>query len=105
MMVLASRTSILEEILDIDVEIERIRRNPTYRKIVKNLRRLRRMGIGNPVMTIPSPDDFSRNLKVRRHSKKIKEVLRRYDERRLEYEEKIEALNTRRKGLEKKLFD
>jgi len=94
----------LKEILEVEAEIKQIRGDPTYMKIVQNLKRLNGMGFGNPVMTIPSPDDLSRNLEVRRHSKEMKEILYRYGERQLEYEKKIKNLRKRRKDLEKQLF-
>lgn len=99
-----SRPSILEEILEIEVEIKKISMNPTYRKIVHNLRQLNRMGFGNPVMRIPSPDNLNKNLQVRRHSKEMKEIMYRYEELQLEYRQKINDLHKRRKNLEKQLF-
>ena len=101
---LSSRTSMLKEILEIEAEIEQIRRNPTYMKIAQNLKRLNGMGFGNPVMTIPSPDDLNRNLEVRRHSKEMKEIMYRYEELQLGYRTKINDLRKRRKNLEKQLF-
>jgi len=101
---LASRTSTLKEILEVEAEIKQIRRNPTYMKIVQNLKRLNSMGFGNPVMMIPSPDDFNRNLEVRRHSKEMNEIMYRYEERQLEYDEKMKGLRKRREDLEKQLF-
>jgi hypothetical protein len=102
---LASRTSILEEVLEVEAEIKQIMRNPTYVKIVRNLKLLKGLGFGNPVRTIPSPDDFNKNVEVRRHSKEMKEIMRRYDERRLEYDKKIKDLLKRRKNLENQLFE
>lgn len=101
---LASRTSMLKEILEVEAEIEQIRRNPTYVKIAQNLKRFNGMGFDNPVMTIPSPDDLNRNLEVRRHSKEMKEIMYRYEEWQLEYENEINELRKRRKDLEKQLF-
>ena len=94
----------LKEILDVEAEIKQIRGNPTYMKIVQNLKRLNRMGFGNPVMTISSPDDLSKNLEVRRHSKEMNEIMYRYEERQLEYEKKIKDLRKHRNDLEKQLF-
>ena len=99
-----SRPSILEEILEVEAEIKKIRMTPTYRKIVHNLRKLNRMGFSNPVITIPSPDDLNKNLEVRRHSKEMKEIMYKYEELRLAYRNKINDLYKRRKTLEKQLF-
>ena len=95
----------MEEVLEVEAEIKQIMRNPTYVKIVRNLKLLKRMGFGNPVRIIPSPDDFNKNVEVRRHSKEMKEIMRRYDERRLEYDKKIKDLLKRRKNLENQLFE
>jgi len=104
-----SRPSILEEILEIEAEIKRIRMNPNYRKIVYYLKRLnsfdRSMApFSNPVMKIPSPDDLSKNLRVRRRSKEMKEIMFKYEELQLVYRSKIDGLRERRKTLEKQLF-
>jgi len=99
-----SRPSILEEILEVEAEINKIRMTPTYRKIVHNLRKLNRMGFGNPVMKIPSPDDLNKNLEVRRHSKEMKEIIYKYEELQLIYRNKIDGLYKHRKNLEKQLF-
>lgn len=101
---LISRPSILEEILEVEAEIKKIKMNPTYRKIVYNLRKLNRMGFSNPVMTIPSPENLNKNLEVRRHSKEMKEIMYKYEELQLQYGNKINDLRERRKDLEKQLF-
>lgn len=101
---LASRASILKEILEVEAEIEQIRGNPTYMNIVQNLKRLNGMGFSNPIMTISSPDDLNKNLEVRRYSKEMNEIMYRYEEQQLEYEKKIKNLRKRRKDLEKQLF-
>jgi len=94
----------LMEILEVEAEIKQIRGNPTYMKIVRNLKLLKGMGFGNPVMMISSPDDLNKNLEVRRHSKEMNEIMYRYEERLLEYEKKIKDLRKRRENLEKQLF-
>jgi len=101
---LISRTSMLEEILEVEVEIKQIMMNPTYMKIVHNLKQLNRMGFSNSVMMIPSPDDLNKNLEVRIHSKKINEIRNKYEKRQLEYEQKINDLLKHRNNLEKQLF-
>ena len=94
----------LEEILEVEVEIKQIMMNPTYMKIVHNLKQLNRMGFSNSVMMIPSPDDLNKNLEVRIHSKKINEIRNKYEKRQLEYEQKINDLLKHRNNLEKQLF-
>jgi len=94
----------LEKILEIEAEIGQIRLDPSYMKIVRNFNLLKGMNLGNPVMTVASPDDLDIGLRVRRHSKEMKTILRRYGERRREYEEKIDKLHKRKKSLEERLF-
>ena len=94
----------LKEILGVEAEIEQIKRNPKYMKITQYLKRFNGVGFGNPLMTIPSLDDLNRNLKVRRHSKEMNEIICRFEEWHLEYEKKIKDLCSRRNDLEKQLF-
>lgn len=104
-----SRPSILEEILEIEAEIKRIRMNPHYRKLVYYLKRLNSFDrsiapFSNPVMKIPLPDDLSKNLRIRRRSKVMKDIMYRYEELQLVYRNRIDDLRERRKILEKQLF-
>ncbi len=101
---MTSKASILQDILKIDEEIDRIRRDSTYRKIKRNLMRLEGRSFRAPIVTTDNPDDLDETIRMRRNSKEMKETLRRYRERRLEFEERINQLLRRKKNLEEQLF-
>lgn len=99
-----SKASILQDILKIDEEIDRIRRDSTYRKIKRNLMSLESRSFRTPIVTTDNPDDLDETIRMRRNSKEMKETLRRYRERRLEFEERINQLLRRKKNLEEQIF-
>jgi hypothetical protein len=99
-----SKAAILEEILKIEDEIRRIKKDSTYLSIRRNLRNLESIGFGNPTLTIPSPDDLDVHMMVPRRSSEMKDIISRYRERRSEYEDRISRLFGRRKRLEEELF-
>ena len=101
---LDSKAAILEKILKIEDEIRQIKKDSTYLSIRRNLRNLESIGFGNPTVTIPSPDDLDVPVRVPRRSREMKDIIRRYRERRLEYEDKIKRLFGSKKRLEEKLF-
>jgi hypothetical protein len=98
------KNSILHEILGIERQIKRITRNPTYRKINKNLEILNDDRFGSRVIVVPSPENMERNVQVRIHSDEMREILEKYQSLRNEYKEKLTTLYTRRRELKRKLF-
>ena len=98
------KNSILHEILSIERQIKKITRDPTYRKINKNLDMLNDDRFGNRVIIVPSPDNMSQNIEVRIHSDEMRETLQKYQDLRNEYKEKLTSLYTRRRELKRKLF-
>ena len=101
---MSNKTSILETILNVEGEINRLRRDPTYMKIKNNLEKLERTNIGNYVVYIHSPDDLERKIEVRKRSKEMIAIKDRYLERLLEFDEKLDSLHRDRKNFEKQLF-
>lgn len=102
---IAGKASILEEILKIDDEIRQIKKDSTYMKIKRNLRKLENAGFGTPIITAPSPENMDEKIEVRRRSKEMKEAIQRYRERRSEFEDRINWLYSRRTQLEKRIFE
>lgn len=98
------KNSILHEILSIERQIKRITRDPTYRKINKNLEMLNDDRFGSRVLIVPSPENMAQNIEVRIHSDEMRETLEKYQDLRNEYKEKLTKLYTRRRELKRKLF-
>lgn len=101
---ISDKTSILEEILKIENEINRLRKDSTYMKIKNNLKKLERTNIGNRIVYILSPDDLERKIEVRKRSKEMKSIKERFQEQLLGFEEKLGSLRRDRKNLVKQLF-
>jgi len=101
---ISNKASILEMILNVEGEINRLRRDPTYMKIKNNLKKLERTNYGNYIVYTHSPDDLERKIEVRKRSKEMAAIKDRYLERLLEFDEKLDSLHRDRKNLEKQLF-
>lgn len=104
MNLIASKTSILEEILKIDDEIKQIKTDSTYLKIKRNLQNLESISFGNPIINTQCPDNLDKKLRIRRHSKEMKDIIQRYRDRQLEFEDKMNKLYSRKKTLEEQIF-
>lgn len=81
-----------------------MRKDPTYMKIRNNLKKLDRTYIGSHIVYIHSPDDLERKIEVRKRSKEMTAIKERFQERLLEFDEKLDSLHRNRKSLEKQLF-
>ena len=101
---IASKATLLKEILRIDSEIKELRTDSTFLKIRRNLKKLENTDFRTPIIITVSPDDLDKKLRIRRRSKEMKDTILRYRERRLEFDEKITTLYGRRKILEDQLF-
>ena len=99
-----SKSSILEEILKIDYEINQLKTDTAYLKFRKNLKKLENTTFGKAFVTTPDPDNLKDEIKLRRRSKEIKDVILRYKDKCLEYEEKIDELYRRKLKLKDRLF-
>lgn len=101
---LVSKASILEEILKIEDEIKLIKKDSMYLRILRSLKKLENVRIGDPFVTAPSPDDMDVHVRLRRRSREMKETITRYRERQSEFEEMINRLYNRKKSLEEQIF-
>jgi lipid II:glycine glycyltransferase (peptidoglycan interpeptide bridge formation enzyme) len=79
---ISDKTSILEEILKIENEINLLRKDSTYMKIART----------------------QRKIEVRKRSKKMNSIKERYQEQLLGFDEKLGSLRRDRKNLVKQLF-
>lgn len=98
------KKSNLEKILEIDKEISQIKNDSTYMKIRNGLKKLNSPHSGYRFVTIPSPQDVKKEIKIQRRSKKMKSVKMMYKERLYAFEEKINSLLRERNDLEMKIF-
>ena len=99
-----SKSTILQEIMSIDREIKQLERDATYIKIKKNLNRLEGgLTIGANIV-VSSPEDLKNNIRVRKNSIEMQEILKKFKERQAKYKDRLEHLYSRKSDLVKKLF-
>ena len=101
---LLDRNKILEDILDLESQISIMKKNPAHKLTQRNLRYLEEKRFGSKSVTVASPEDHSVSLSVRRSSEEFKDIILRYREKQTEFNEKMNALTSRRKRLIKQLF-
>ena len=102
--VMTDRRSILQEILDIDAQLYRVRRDPVYVKIKSNLDKLEKRRFGSVTVNVPSPDDPETLVEVRINSSEMKEIISKYREMRTEFDDQISEILIRKADLQKQLF-
>lgn len=101
---ISNKASILEEILRIEGEINQIRKNSSYMKIKKSLKKIERINFGSRLIRVPSPDDLGKDIEIRKRSKEMAAIKERYRERLVEFDEKLNSLFRDRKNLERQIF-
>ena len=102
--VMADRRSILQEILENDAQINRVRRDPVYARIKNNLDKLEKRRFGSVTVNVPSPDDPGKVVEIRCNSSEMREIVLKYRDMRAEFDDQIGELLTRKASLQKQLF-
>jgi DNA mismatch repair ATPase MutS len=101
---MSGKNSPLEKILEIDKEISQIKNDTTYMKIRNGLKKIKKGYHGNRYISIPSPRDVRKEIRIRRRSKEMKSVKRMYEKRLSAFEAKISSLLRERNTLEVQIF-
>jgi len=90
--------------MEIDDEIKRIKSDPTYRRVRRNLRILKESRTGGRLIRVRSPDDLESFIMVRRNSDEMKEVISKYEDMVEKYDKRVRSLAREKAELEKDLF-
>lgn len=101
---MSGKKSPLEKILKIDKEISRIKKDTAYMKIRNGLKTINSFHQGRRFISIPSPRDVGKEIRLRRRSKELKSVKTLYEKRISEFEEEIISLLRERDALEVQIF-
>jgi hypothetical protein len=101
---MTNRRSILQEILDIDAQLNRVRRDPAYVMIKRNLGKLEKRRFGSVTVNVPTPDDLEKMVEIRVNSSEMREITSKYREMRAEFEVQISEILIRRASLQRELF-
>jgi hypothetical protein len=103
--VLVDRKSLLREILRIEGEMKKKRRDPRYVWIKHNIFSLETRRFGSQTVSIASPDDPDTMLEMRNNSQKMKDTLSRYKEMQTEFTDELDEMVVRKTKLQKQLFE
>lgn len=101
---MSKRSTVLEEILNLDKEIIQLRNDSTYRKIRKSIEKLENRSFGSRTVSIPAPDNLDEEIEVRKRSEEMSSIKQRYKDRLHEFEEKLDSLHRERKILVEQIF-
>ena len=101
---MTNRRSILQEILGIDAQLHRVRRDPVYLRIKNILNKLEKRRFGSVTVNVPTPDDPEKLVEVRCNSSEMREIISKYREMRTEFEDQISEILIRRASLQRELF-
>ena len=102
---LINRKKILLEILNLEAKINMLGKNPTYRKNKHYLNLLNGGGFGSSMISIPSPDDPTKMLRIRKNSREMKEIRSKYGVNQSEFSLEIDELLNQKTRLQEQLFN
>jgi hypothetical protein len=102
---MSKNKSSLQKIMEIDKKIGQIKRNANYRKIKKGIRKLEEFHHANRLITIPSPQNFEKEIRIRRRSKELDKVKQLYKNQLDKFDEEILSLLEERTVLENQIFE
>jgi hypothetical protein len=102
--VLVDRKSLLREILRIEGEIKKKRREPRYVWIKHNIFSLESRRFGSHTVSIASPDDPETILEMRNNSQELRDILSRYKKMQSEFTVQLDEMAIRKAKLQNQLF-
>ncbi len=102
---LTDRTKILREILNLEVKITTLMKNPAYKKNKHYLNLLDGSKVGSSMISIPSPDEPSKMLRIRKNSREMKEIRSKYGVIQSEFSVQINELHSQKDRLQEQLFN
>ena len=102
---LINRKKILLEILNLEAKINMLGKNPAYRKNRHYLNLLEGRRFGSSMISIPSPDDPSRMLRIRKNSQEMREIHSKYGVSQSEFNLEIDELFNQKARLQEQLFN
>jgi hypothetical protein len=102
---ITDRTKILLEILNLEVKITTLSKNPAYKKNKHYLNLLDGIRFGSSMISIPSPDAPSKILRIRKNSREMKEIRSKYEVIQSEFDVQMDELHSQKAGLQEQLFN
>jgi hypothetical protein len=102
---LTDRTKILLEILNLEAKITTLRKNPAYLKNKHYLNLLDGSRFGSSMISIPSPDEPSKMLRIRKNSREMKEIRSVYGLSQSKFNLQMDDLHSQKARLQEQLFN
>jgi hypothetical protein len=102
---LTDRTKILLEILNLEAKIITLRKNPEYLKNKHYLNLLDGSRFGSLMISIPSPDEPSKMLRIRKYSREMKEIRSAYGLSQSKFNVQMDDLHSQKARLQEQLFN
>ena len=99
---MSGKSSILSEILQVEAKIKKIKHNKTNRKNRQTYEKM--LQARGAFITVPSPEDPSKSITVRRNTDEFENALKRYEAKVNEFKKLLNKLLKTRQALEKQLF-
>ena len=93
------------EILHLEAKINTLSKNPTYRKNKHYLNILDGTRFGSSMISIPSPDEPSIVLRIRKNSREMKEIHSKYRVSQSEFNVQMGELYSQKVRLQEQLFN
>jgi hypothetical protein len=94
---------VLRDILQVEDEIKRIQHNSIYRKLRTQIRFLTSHS-SRGYITVLSPENLETQVKVRKDSVEMRELLADYQQRYQKFSKKLLELQIRKRELKNKIF-
>ena len=101
---MTDRKKILLEILNLEAKIITLRKNPAYLKNKHYLNLLEGRRFGSSMISIPSPDEPSKMLRIRKNSREMKEIRSKYGLSQSKLNVQIDDLHSQKTRLQEQLF-
>ena len=101
---MTDRTKILLKIINLEAKITTLRKNPAYLKNKHYLNLLDGSRFGSSMISIPSPDEPSKMLRIRKNSREMKEIRSKYGVNQSELNVQMDDLHSQKARLQEQLF-
>ncbi len=91
-------------IMEIEKKLHSLENDPRYREMQSNLKILETSVIGSRHVRIGTPENLNNMIELRRNSKEMDDLIKRYKSNIEKYQTRIDSLNKEKKQLQKELF-
>jgi len=99
---MSKKSSILIDIMQVEAKLRKLKQDNSYRKMKQVIQQFSLMR--GTLITVPSPENFDKQITLRKNSEEFKNAFEQYEDRISVYNERFQKLSEERRTLEKQLF-